>query len=115
MIYKVYDIVGEYAITADGGHELYDQIHPRLLGNEAVELDFSKVKVFASPFFNFGIGQLLKDIPADNLNQLVEFTSLSSDGWNVLEQVIANAKRYYSDEKHRNAVDVVMADQAATL
>lgn len=115
MGYKIYDIVGEYAITADGGQKLYDQIHPCLVAGEPVELDFTGVKVFASPFVNFAFGQLLKDIPAEKLNQLVEFTSLSADGWNVLERVIANAKHYYSDEKFRNAVDAVIADQATTF
>ncbi|MEH2394073.1 MAG: STAS-like domain-containing protein [Nostoc sp.] len=114
MVYKIYDIVGEYAITADGGQKLYDQIHPLLLAGEPVELDFTGVKVFASPFVNFAFGQLLKDIPADKLNQLVEFTSLNADGWDVLEHVMANAKRYYSDEKYRTAVDTVITNIAVT-
>ncbi|MEH2119939.1 STAS-like domain-containing protein [Nostoc sp.] len=114
MVYKIYDIVGEYAITADGGQKLYDQIHPLLLAGESVELDFTRVKVFASPFVNFAFGQLLKDIPADKLNQLVEFTSLNADGYDVLEHVMANAKRYYSDEKYRTAVDTVITNIAVT-
>ncbi|MEH2068843.1 MAG: STAS-like domain-containing protein [Nostoc sp.] len=114
MVYKIYDIVGEYAITADGGQKLYDQIHPLLLAGEPVELDFTGVKVFASPFVNFAFGQLLKDIPADKLNQLVEFTSLNADGYDVLEHVMANAKRYYSDEKYRTAVDTAIANIAVT-
>ncbi|MEH2398292.1 MAG: STAS-like domain-containing protein [Nostoc sp.] len=114
MVYKIYDIVGEYAITADGGQKLYDQIHPLLLAGEPVELDFTGVKVFASPFVNFAFGQLLKDIPAEKLNQLVEFTSLNADGYDVLEHVMANAKRYYSDEKYRTAVDTVITNIAVT-
>jgi hypothetical protein len=114
-MYKVYNIAGEYAITVDGGQKLYDQIHPCLLAGESVELDFTGVKVFASPFVNFAFGQLLKDIPADNLNQLMEFTSLSDDGWDVIKHVMARAKRYYSDEKYRNAVDTVMTDMAESL
>ncbi|MBH8562770.1 STAS-like domain-containing protein [Nostoc sp. CENA67] len=115
MVYKIFNIVGEYAITAESGQNVYDQIHPVLLAGNSVELDFTGVKVFASLFFNFAIGQLLKDIPADKLNQQVEFIGISSDGWNVLERVITNAKHYYSDERFRNAVDTVMAEQAATL
>jgi hypothetical protein len=115
MMYKVYDIVGEYAITADGGQKLYDQIHPCLLSGETVELDFRRVKVFASPFVNFAFGQLLKDIPAEKLNQLLEFTFLNEDGWDVINHVMANAKRYYSDEKYRNAVDTVITDMAGSF
>jgi hypothetical protein len=115
MAYKIFDLVGKYAISAESGQKVYDQIYPALIAGNPVELDFTGVHVFTSPFFNFAIGHLLKDIPADNLNQLVEFKSVSSDGWNVLERVIANAKHYYSDEQFRNAVDVVIAEQAATL
>ncbi|MFM7409039.1 MAG: STAS-like domain-containing protein [Cuspidothrix sp.] len=115
MTYKVYDIVGEYAITADGGQKLYDQIHSCLLSDETAELDFAGVKVFASPFVNFAFGQLLKDIPAEKLNQLLEFISLSDDGWDVIQHVMANAKRYYSDEKYRTAVDSVMTDMAESI
>ncbi|MBD2279817.1 STAS-like domain-containing protein [Aphanizomenon flos-aquae] len=115
MIYKVYDIVGEYAITVDGGQKLYDQIHPCLLGGKTVELDFVGVKVFAPPFVNFAFGQLLKDIPAEKLNQLLKFKFLNEDGRNVIDHVMANAKRYYSDEKYRNAVDTVITDMAITF
>lgn len=113
MTYKIYDIVGEYAITADGGQKVYDRIHPRLLAGNPVELDFTGVKVFASPFFNFAIGQLLRDIAADDLNHLLNFTALNDNGQNVLERVIANAKDYYSNPQHRVAVDTVLEEFAA--
>ncbi|MBD2387345.1 STAS-like domain-containing protein [Cylindrospermum sp. FACHB-282] len=115
MIYKIYELVGECAITADDGQKVYDQIHPQLLAGHPVELDFTGVKILATLFFNFAIGQLLKDISADNLNQLLKFPALSSHGVTILERVIPSAKRYYFDEQHRKAVDSVMADMAATI
>ncbi len=115
MTYKIYDIVGEYAITADGGQKVYNQIHSKLHRGDSVELDFTGVKVFASPFFNFAIGQLLKDIAADDLNRLLNFTALNENGLNVLERVIANAKRYYSDPQYREAVDTVLEEYAANF
>jgi hypothetical protein len=111
-MYKVYDTLGKCAITAEGGQKLYDQIHPCLLTGESVKIGFRRVKVFASPFVNFAFGQLLKDVPAERLNQLLEFISLSDDGWDVINHVMANAKRYYSDEKYRTAVDTVITDMA---
>jgi hypothetical protein len=71
MNYQVFDITGECAIAADSGQKLYDQIHAELLAGNSVELDFTRVKVFASAFFNFAIGQLLKDISPDDLNRLL--------------------------------------------
>jgi hypothetical protein len=115
MTYKIYDTVGEYAITADGGQKVYDQIYSELVAGNPVELDFTGVKIFASPFFNFAIGHLLKDIAADDLNRLVSFTNLNENGQNVLERVISNAKRYYSDPQYREAVDTVLEEYAANF
>lgn len=115
MTYKIYDIVGEYAITADGGQKVYDQIHPELVAGNPVELDFTEVKVFASPFFNFAIGQLVKDVAADDLNRLLKLTVLNENGQSILERVIANAKHYYSDHKYREAVDTVLKEYVANF
>ncbi|MFN7501784.1 MAG: STAS-like domain-containing protein [Dolichospermum sp.] len=115
MIHKIYDMVGEYATTADDGQGLYEIIHPCLLRGEAVKLDFTGVKVFSSPFMNFAFGQLLKDIYPEKVNQLMEFIALNDDGWDVLEYVMTKAKRYYSDEKYRTAVDEVITDMAASF
>ncbi|MBE9248499.1 STAS-like domain-containing protein [Dolichospermum sp. LEGE 00240] len=115
MIHNIYNMVGELATTEEPGQKLYEIIHPCLLRGEPVELDFTGVKVFASPFMNFAFGQLLKDISPEKLNQLIEFTSLNDDGWDVLQYIMTKAKRYYSDEKYRHAVDAVMTDMAESI
>ncbi|WP_292870942.1 STAS-like domain-containing protein [Nostoc sp. LPT] len=38
---------------------MYALVYPELLAEHQVELDFAGVEIFASPFFNFAIGQLL--------------------------------------------------------
>ena len=93
---KVYEITGKYAITSDSGQRLYDIIYPRLLRGELVQLDFTWVLVFASPFVSIAFSQLLKDIPSEKLNELIEFTYLNADGWNIIQQVMTNAKHYYT-------------------
>lgn len=115
MKYKVDEIVGQYCITADGGQKLYDLIYPELNACNPVELDFTGVKVFASPFFNFALGQLLRDIPAEKLWGLVQFTALNPNGQYVLERVLANAKHYYSDKQFQDAVNAVVAEQTVSL
>ncbi|MDF5723445.1 MAG: STAS-like domain-containing protein [Rhizonema sp. PD37] len=42
------------------------------MANIPVELDFGEVDIFASPFFNFAIGQLLRDIKSKDLNRLLK-------------------------------------------
>lgn len=115
MSYRIYEITGEYATDADSGQQVYDLIHPELLTGNSVELDFSGVSVFASAFFNFAIGQLLKDLSPDRLNELLKVTNLSPNGHSILKRVIENAKHYYSDAQYQNAVDTVLEEYAASF
>ena len=84
----VNEITGAFAIAPDNGQELYDQIHPLLLAGQTVELDFDGVRVFASAFFNFAVGQLLKDLSPDSLNQQLQITGLNDNGQAILRRVI---------------------------
>lgn len=93
---KVFNEVGEYAITLDDGEKIYARIHPLLMAEESVQLDFEQVLIYASPFFNAAIGRLLKDIDRDTLNQKLRFEHLTPVGRMVLKQVIDNAKEYYA-------------------
>lgn len=100
---------------ADGGEKVYEEIYPKLLEGKNISLDFTGVKFFTSPFFSFAIGKLLKDIACENLYKLIEFTGLSQDDQKLLAHVMTNAERYYSDDKYRNAVDIVMSQRASEL
>lgn len=115
MMYKIYDITGEDAIAADSGQKVYDLIHPQLLAGASVELDFTGVEVFTSLFFNFAIGQLLKDLSPDLLNKRLQMTALNPNGRNILTRIIENAKHYYSDPQYREAVDTVLDEYAASF
>lgn len=115
MVYKIYDITGEFAVAANSGQDIYDLIYPQLVAEQAVELDFSGVTVFASAFFNFAIGQLLKDLAPAQLNQLLQITALNSNGQSILKCVIENAKNYYRDSQYKKAVDEVVNEYVASL
>jgi hypothetical protein len=108
----VKEILGENAITLDDGQSVYDRIKPELADGHAVELDFTGVAVFASPFLNAAVGQLLKDLKADDLNRLLNVTNLTPAGGEVLTCVIENAKRYYSSKDYREAQAKVLGDMA---
>ena len=115
MHLKVYDITGEYAIAADNGQEICDRILPLLQDNQAVELDFGGVNVFASAFFNVAIGQLLKHLSPDTLNQLLNISNLNATGSELLATIIANAKEYYSNQQYQAAVDTVIEEYAVSF
>lgn len=109
-ILYIKEIIGENCITLDDGQKIYDLIYPKLKNSEVVKLDFSGVRIFASPFMNAAIGQLLRDIPSEELNKLLDIDrqSMTAVGLSVLRRVIQNAKEYYSDDRVKQAVDTVL-------
>ncbi|MDX1992615.1 MAG: STAS-like domain-containing protein [bacterium] len=112
-IIHVIQLVGENCITLDDGQKLYNLIYPKISVKDTVELDFSGVRIFASPFMNAAIGQLLKDISADDLNRylIVDRTKMTPVGLAVLRRVIENAKAYYSNNEVSQAIDEVLAKE----
>ena len=84
MKFLVRETTDEDAITMDDGQNVHDRIKPELMAGREVELDFDGVSVFASPFFNAAIGQLLKDIDSETLNRLLRIENLNPLGHDVL-------------------------------
>jgi hypothetical protein len=111
---KVKDVIGENCITLDDGQKIYDIIEPLLTAEQEVELDFSDVRIFASPFMNAAIGQLLLGIDTAQLDRLliVDRNKITPVGLAVMGRVIQNAKEYYSDESIRQAVDEVLDSES---
>jgi len=113
MELKIKDVIGMRCITKDDGQKIYNIIHPELLNNKTVILNFQGVMQFASPFFNFAIGQLLKDLSVKDLKRLLEIKNFVPDGRLVVNRVIENASKYHQDVNYRNIVDSILEQQAA--
>jgi hypothetical protein len=113
MELKIKELIGIRCITKDDGQKIYDLIHPQLLKNNPVILDFKGVYQFASPFFNFAIGQLLKDLSIDDLKRLLEIKNLVPDGRLLANRVIENASKYHQDVNYRQIVDTILEQQLA--
>jgi len=112
MNVEIKSFVGDSCVTSEDGQRVYDEIYPKLAAGESVCLNFSGVRVFASPFFNFAIGQLLKDLEPENLNQLLKVDNISDDGLLVWQRVVKNAKEYYKNPGAKKAVDETLKQQA---
>jgi hypothetical protein len=106
------DIIGPRCIIKEDGQKIYEKIHEPLTKAETVTLDFDSVAQFASPFFNFAIGQLLKDIEEKDLRRLLRVENLNETGKLVVERVIENAARYHTDIDYRKIVDDILEQQA---
>ncbi len=109
------DEIGPRCIIKEDGQKIYDRIHEPLKAGETVTLDFGGVAQFASPFFNFAIGQLLKDIKEKDLRRLLQIENLNETGRLVVERVIENAAKYHGDVNYRKIVDDILEQQAKEL
>ena len=105
MKVTVQNIIGPRCITSEDGQKLYETIRPVLASQEDVYLDFSGISAFSSPFFNFAIGQLYKDLSSEILNLHLKPENLNGIGHKVLRLVLKNSKAYYENPTHRQAVD----------
>ena len=112
MRLSIKDVIGPRCIIKDDGQKIYEAIHEPLKKGEIVVLNFEGVTQFASSFFNFSIGQLLKDIPEAELRRLLQIENLNETGGLVFERVIENASKYHSDKDYRKIVDDILEQQA---
>ncbi len=112
MRISIKDKIGPRCIIKEDGQKVYDAIHGKLRNGETVTLDFAGERQFASPFFNFAIGQLLQDITEDDLRRLLKIENLNETGSLVVERVIENAAKYHGDKDYRKIVDEILKRQA---
>ena len=112
---NILDLIGKYCMTTEDGQRVYDLIHPKLLEEQPVELDFTGVEIAAPPFLNFAIGQLLKDVQPETINHLLHKKNLNPLDEEALEFIIDDCQQYYSEPEFRSRVDQVIAELASVL
>jgi len=78
MNYCVSERIGFNDITVEDGQRVYDAIAPHLLNHNLVTLDCAGMNILTSPFLNMVIGQLLRDMTVDELNNYLIFKNVPS-------------------------------------
>lgn len=99
----VKQLVGVNAISMGSGRKLRDEILREWERSSKIVIDFSGIEIFASPFFNSGIGFLLKDSDISTLQSKLVFEGISDHGRRLLNLVIENAIRFYADSESKTA------------
>ena len=112
MNVSVKELIGSRCIIREDGQKIYDTIFNTLRNREDVTLDFNGVTQFASPFFNFAVGQLLKDISESDLRRLLHLENLNEVGQLVVARVLENASIYHRDKDSQKIVDDILEQQA---
>lgn len=111
MKITINDIIGPRCIIKEDGQKIYDIIYGPLKQGQVVTLNFEGVTQFASPFFNFAIGQLLKDINKEKLQKLLKYENINDVGKQVIDRVIDNASQYHGNQDYRHIVDDILKQQ----
>jgi len=109
-VVKIKTKIGKNCITIADGQKIYNILHKLLTRDGSVILDFTGVEVFASPFFNAAIGQLLMDINSDTLNKHLKVQSLSPAGCDTLQRVIENSKNYYKNPSYQQSIKALLKE-----
>lgn len=112
MKIKISENFGTRCIIASEGQKLHDMIFQKLKDGEDVCLDFTGIKQFASPFFNFSIGQLLNKVSEQTLRKSLHLEGLNDTGKLVVERVIENASAYHGNKDYKKIVDDILEEQS---
>lgn len=99
--FKVFDFTGHGAIAIEPGQRLYRAIHPHILNRELVQLDFTGIEFLTIAFVGTAIGQLLKDISKQTVDELIEFVALSEDKRDMIQRVMDKAYKWYYNEQNQ--------------
>ena len=101
------EIKNKRCIIKEDGQKIHKKIHRLLKEKKIVTLDFDGITQFAGPFFNFAIGQLLKDITEKDLYHLLRIENLNEAGKLIVKRVIENAAKHYNKENDTNYKEIV--------
>ncbi|MGC9337929.1 MAG: STAS-like domain-containing protein [Candidatus Cloacimonadia bacterium] len=111
MKINVKEEIGKRCIIREDGQKIYNKIHNELKVQRIVVLNFEGVKQFASPFFNFAVGQLLKDVEEKDVRTYLHIEKLNETGRRVFDRVIENAARYHKDVNYQKLIHDVICKE----
>ncbi|PCC98990.1 STAS-like domain-containing protein [Halopseudomonas pelagia] len=109
---NVKEMVGANAISMNSGQKIKSEINKLWEKEDTISVNFEGIDVFASPFFNASIGALLKDKTIEQLQGKLKFINISDHGRRLLNLVIQNAIKFYSDssDNTKNGLDQAHKD-----
>ncbi|WP_422881371.1 STAS-like domain-containing protein [Pantoea agglomerans] len=108
MIINIREKIGTRCILKDDGQRLFNEIEPSLRDDMDVTLNFDGVSLFASPFFNFSVGQLITSIPENTVKNKLHIQNLDTVGESVMSRVIENASKFHADRDYKKIVDNIL-------
>lgn len=101
----------KYYLTQNEGRDHYDfYFLPALRDKKLLILDFGgNEKIFSAAYLNSAFGQLFKTFSKIDILSYIRFINLSENTRIVLDKVLENSEKYYTDETYKNSVDFILA------
>ena len=113
MKVPVHKIVGDVCMTYKDGERLQREFREAFDRGDTVELDFDKMRIFVTAFFNAAIASLLENYSRDELERRLKIVNLPPAAKELLDHSLDNADRSYHNPNFRKTLDRVLGNLAA--
>jgi STAS-like domain of unknown function (DUF4325) len=113
MKVPVHKIVGDVCMTYKDGERLQREFREAFDRGDTVELDFDKMRIFATAFFNAAVASLLENYSRDELERRLKIVNLPLAARELLDHSLDSADRSYHDPNFRKPLDRVLGNLAA--
>lgn len=101
IIICVADIIGgSLCFSAEDGQRVFDKMKPLLMQDKKITISFEWITTLLPFFLNVSVGQLYGTFTEEQVRTQVEVDGLKEGDVEMLERVIVNAKKYYSNKKN---------------
>jgi hypothetical protein len=98
---NITDLIGKpRAIAAADGEMVFKEIYPLVKAGNPVTLSFAGIRMVITAFLNAAVGKLYRDIPYDDVDNLVEVIDLVDAFQPALEHSRIWSKAYYSNPEN---------------
>ena len=105
MKVPVHKIVGDVCMAYKDGERLQCEFREAFDRGDTVELDFDKMRIFATAFFNAAVASLLENYSRDELERRLKIVNLPLAAKELLDDSLDNADRSYHDPNFQEALD----------
>ena len=106
---------GPFAVSAEDGQRLHDQIAPLLRAGTPVALSFAGIDAAIGAFLSAALGQLCAGIPEARLGALLTFRDMPADDRATVERSMRSARSYYANPGAYDAAWKQELEDTATI
>ncbi|HLS31132.1 MAG TPA: STAS-like domain-containing protein [Flavobacteriaceae bacterium] len=95
---NIVNIIGDnYAVEAEEGQKVYNQIVAAIDKNFKVNLSFLNIDMVTTAFLNSAVGQLYGNYSEEKIRKHFMVSNMSESGKISLKRVVETAKLHYKD------------------